>query len=217
MPTTPAPAGHAPHPSTGEPTAGARAGAPTPRRPAADRREELLEATIDVVARQGLRALTLRAVAQEVGVSHPLVAHHFGTRDHLVEAAVRHSMTRTESIATPQTPSGQVEDFALGAERIAAEEPLLQAFQYEMILESTRRADLAPHIHQLYAEWRGMAQEAMEQIGIRDAETVGRLVFAAMDGLVFEQLVLGTPEETAEAMRVLRTMIRLYAEHEASD
>ena len=68
---------------------------PRARRPAADRREEMLDATIDIVARQGLRALTLRAVAQEVGVSHPLVAHHFGTRDRLLEAAVRHSMTRS--------------------------------------------------------------------------------------------------------------------------
>lgn len=187
------------------------------RRPAADRREEMLEATIDIVARQGLRALTLRAVAQEVGVSHPLVAHHFGTRDRLLEAAVRHSMTRTESIATPQTPTGEVADFALRAEQIAAQEPVLQAFQYEMILESRRRPELAPHIRQLYAEWRSMTRAAMEDVGIRDVDAVSHLVFAAMDGLVFEQLVLGTTEQTAEAMRVLRTMIGLYAASEAAD
>lgn len=188
---------------------------PRARRPAADRREEMLDATIDIVARQGLRALTLRAVAQEVGVSHPLVAHHFGTRDRLLEAAVRHSMTRTESIATPQTPSGRVEDFALDAEQIAAKEPVLQAFQYEMILESTRRPELVPHIHELYAQWRSMTREAMQDVGIRDLDAVSHLVFAAMDGLVFEQLVLGTTEQTADAMRVLRTMIGLYAAAEA--
>src|SRR3712207_5466329 len=51
-------------------------------------REALLRATVHVVAREGLRGLTYRAVAEEAGVANTLVAHHFGTRDALLQAAL---------------------------------------------------------------------------------------------------------------------------------
>ena len=41
-------------------------------------RDALLTATVRVVARRGLRNLTYRAVAEEAGVTHGLVAHYFG-------------------------------------------------------------------------------------------------------------------------------------------
>ncbi len=55
----------------------------------------LLQATITVVARGGLRALTYRAVAAEAGVSHSLVRHHFGTRDQLIAEALDHAVTES--------------------------------------------------------------------------------------------------------------------------
>src|SRR3712207_8439845 len=51
-------------------------------------RRALLAAAVHVVATRGLRHLTYRSVAQEAGVAHGLVAHHFGTRDALLEAAL---------------------------------------------------------------------------------------------------------------------------------
>ena len=58
-------------------------------------REALLVATVHVVARKGLRGLTFRAVAEHAGVNNSLVAHHFGTRDSLIKAALDWSVQQS--------------------------------------------------------------------------------------------------------------------------
>ncbi|WP_416979825.1 TetR family transcriptional regulator [Streptomyces sp. T028] len=60
-------------------------------------RDALLIAAVRVVARDGLRKLTYRAVAAEAGVTHGLVAHHFGPAGHPARrgtAVVRHPQHR---------------------------------------------------------------------------------------------------------------------------
>jgi AcrR family transcriptional regulator len=58
----------------------------------AARRQQLVEATIDLIADRGIEALTLAAVADRAGVSHRLVAYYYAQLDTLVleahEAAV---------------------------------------------------------------------------------------------------------------------------------
>ena len=53
----------------------------------AERREQILDATLRLVARNGFAGVTLRDVAAEVGVVHGLIRHYFATREQLVAAA----------------------------------------------------------------------------------------------------------------------------------
>lgn len=66
-------------------------------------RQALIEATITVVARAGLRNLTYRAVAKEAGVAHGLVAHHFGSRQALIEAALQHALDESADVLSAVT------------------------------------------------------------------------------------------------------------------
>jgi AcrR family transcriptional regulator len=50
------------------------------------RREQLLAAAFAVACRDGIRRLTVRAIATEAGVSHGLVLHYFTRKDRLVRA-----------------------------------------------------------------------------------------------------------------------------------
>jgi len=58
----------------------------------AARRQQLVQATTDLIADQGIEALTLAAIADRAGVSHRLVAYYYAQLDSLVleahEAAV---------------------------------------------------------------------------------------------------------------------------------
>ncbi|MFT4286937.1 TetR/AcrR family transcriptional regulator [Nocardioides sp.] len=56
------------------------------------RRDDLLDAAVDHVLREGLIGLTLRPVAAAIGTSDRMLIYHFGSRDDLVAAVV----TRTE-------------------------------------------------------------------------------------------------------------------------
>jgi len=57
------------------------------RKTSDERRDEIVRATLRLVARNGFAGVTLRDVATEVGVVHGLIRHYFATRDELVAAA----------------------------------------------------------------------------------------------------------------------------------
>lgn len=59
------------------------------------RRGELLEAVGEYVLDNGLASLSLRRVAEAVGVSHVTLQHHFGTKEQLVGEIVEHLLERT--------------------------------------------------------------------------------------------------------------------------
>ncbi len=69
-----------------------------------DRRTQLLDAAIVVIARRGVRGLRVQEVAAEAGVSVPLLYHYFGSREGLLEAALfavsAHADRYSTSLAT---------------------------------------------------------------------------------------------------------------------
>ncbi|MFE9454735.1 TetR/AcrR family transcriptional regulator [Streptomyces sp. NPDC006739] len=173
-------------------------------------RGALLAAAVRVVARGGLRKLTYRAVAAEAGVTHGLVAHHFGSRDTLLEEALRWCVTRSIETSSLVPASGRLEDFAATLADSIAADPDLQAFQYELKLESSRRPELRHHVDLLYDAYRDAVREALACFDVSQEMT--ELVFAALDGLVFHQVTSGAPDRTEESIDALR---RLLAAHRA--
>jgi AcrR family transcriptional regulator len=67
----------------------------TPSRlPAAERREQLLDVTKEIVATRGFHAVSIEAVAREAGVSRPIVYGHFDDLGGLLEALVLRETAR---------------------------------------------------------------------------------------------------------------------------
>jgi len=66
----------------------------SPERKSSDqRRDEIVRATLRLVATKGFAGVTLREVATEVGVVHGLIRHYFTSRDELVAAAFDFAVT----------------------------------------------------------------------------------------------------------------------------
>ncbi len=65
------------------------------------RREDILRAAYDVAARQGLEALTLRAVAARADVSHGTVLHHFKRKSELVASLLDRVLYATAVLRIP--------------------------------------------------------------------------------------------------------------------
>lgn len=72
-------------------------GKPRVRRTAAKARELILEAAESQLSRFGPDSLRLKQLAADVGMSHPAILHHFGTRDGLVRAVVERTARRMEA------------------------------------------------------------------------------------------------------------------------
>lgn len=60
------------------------------RPPVHGSREEILAAAVQVVAKRGLDATSMAALAGDLGFSTYVLVHHFGSRDGLVDAIVAH-------------------------------------------------------------------------------------------------------------------------------
>jgi AcrR family transcriptional regulator len=72
-------------------------------------RERILEVAGRMLHEVGPDGLRLQEIARELGISHPLILHHFGNRAGLVHAVVERSMRELESdiLATLITPTGE--------------------------------------------------------------------------------------------------------------
>lgn len=86
-----------------------------------ERRQEILRATLAVVAEKGFAGVTLRDVAAEVGVVHGLIRHYFGSREELVAAAFDSAVTaeldRDEEYAEQVEPLEAVADWLVSTPR----------------------------------------------------------------------------------------------------
>lgn len=67
--------------------------------PAGERREQILDATLRLLARTSLDALTTRELAAELGMSQPALFRHFVSREALLVAVVAHARASLEQLA----------------------------------------------------------------------------------------------------------------------
>lgn len=161
-------------------------------------RDALLAATVHVVASKGLRGLTYRAVAEHAGVNNTLVVHHFGNRASLIEAALEWSVQQSIGLSQLEALPATEEEFCQSILALIAENPDMQIFQYEMILEARRRPELAGAVQRLYASYISALSEGLERIGFDAEEGAAQAAFAALDGLVL-QLLAGVSTDGVEA------------------
>jgi AcrR family transcriptional regulator len=85
---------------------------PRKRRTADEARAAILDAAERRLAASGPAAIRLQEVAADVGVSHPTVLHHFGSREALVEAVVARALDslHAELVAAVQSSGHENED-----------------------------------------------------------------------------------------------------------
>lgn len=96
-----------------------------PHVPLEQRREELVETAVRVMARDGAWALTTRAVAAEAGVPHGTVHYAFSSKDELLRAVLRRDLNGFAALietaradAGDGTPSGGSDSGATDADNV---------------------------------------------------------------------------------------------------
>jgi TetR/AcrR family transcriptional regulator, repressor for neighboring sulfatase len=94
---------------------------PRRRRTADVARHEILEAAERRLAQSGPQGLRLQDVAADVGISHPAVLHHFGSREGLVHAVIEQAIVKLQEDlvrSLSATPQGDKPDTAALFERV---------------------------------------------------------------------------------------------------
>jgi AcrR family transcriptional regulator len=180
-------------------------------------RGALIEAAIRVVAAEGLRGLTIRSVAAEAGVTHGLVRHHFGSRDALVEATLIRSVELAIEAASLAPGRGRIDEISVDLGSTAETHEELLAFQYELLLEARRRPELREHVERMYDDYISVVEDELEQAGFGKDPVAARVLFAALDGLVLQQVVFGKRERTEAGVELIHTLFETLLEHRRRD
>lgn len=172
-----------------------------------DRREQLIRATLAVIAEQGVTGASLRAIAAKADAPLATVHYAFASRLALFEAALAHSVQGSQNRLRALPP---IAEDASVSEVVAAQlhEYLADVHDSRLrelgILELTLHAlresgleDLPPHLYRVYYEAATeIASEISARLNIRwriPIERVARFIIVVIDGLV--QAYLATSDE----------------------
>ena len=184
--------------------------APVRRARGEARRRRIIEAALTIVGREGAGAVTHRAVAAEAGVPLAATTYYFSSRHELLAEALEHAahedLAQLErdaegfaavplSVATlGERLSASVEAWLRGAR------PTLLA-QYEISLESARRPELAATSRAWTDAYAHAIAPALEALGSDDPEQDGWIVFAALCGMVLDELAAPHPDFEPRILR----------------
>jgi DNA-binding transcriptional regulator YbjK len=174
--------------------------APEPER----RREQIADAALAVLGKEGSRGLTHRAVDEAAGLPAGSTSNHFRTREALLEAAARRHAeldlppgADVETIAETEVAldRDQARALILGAlDRILepAERGRLTA-RYELALESTRRPSLHEVMDDSRQRFAALAELLLRASGCQDPESHAPQLLTLLDGITVDQLQATTP------------------------
>ncbi|MCP3754457.1 TetR/AcrR family transcriptional regulator [Streptomyces sp. TBY4] len=156
-----------------------------------ERRAALLDAAIEVLAREGSRGLTLRAVDAEAGVPTGTASNYFAHRTQLLTQILHR--TRERLTPDPADLTGPFDTKVLLRrllERMRRERSVHTAM-LELRLEATRR----PELQEALAGFQGAELEANIAWHLDDAGLPGDrqgviLIYLAMLGLIVDDLTV---------------------------
>ncbi|MEZ0113445.1 DNA-binding transcriptional regulator YbjK [Catenulispora sp. EB89] len=195
-----------------------------------DRRALLADAAIDLLAEEGMRALTHRAVDARAGVPLGSTSAYFRTRQALLTAIVkrlsdldredlrRRGLDLPSAGAKPRQPITDDLDAVAAATAAFIDLSLSHTrnralARYHCRLESITQPDLrallTPHEEAAFRQTR----ELLARHGAPDLDARARAFVAAVDGLIFERLVSGSPsaagttENRAELTATVRALL----------
>lgn len=182
----------------------------------AARRNEVLDAALRVMARDGIRAVTHRAIAAELGNSLRATTYYFASIDELIEAVflryVERSLARFGAIEDALPPHGLTVEAAARALAAVVVSDLLDdrnglVAEYYVVLEAARR----PSLTQAYAEWERALERALMKyaaaLGSLQPEAHAKLVLATLRGL--EIAALARPHEPVNFDAIEQTFATL--------
>ena len=161
------------------------------------RRREILAAATTVLARQGNRGLTHRAVDREAGLPEGSSSAYFRTRDALIGALGDFVADRLA--ADVRALGDRLASCPGDHERAVAEvsrlfsrwldQPDLLAARLELSVAATRDPGLAARFAVWRADLVGMVRDVMTRAG-KDAGASAETLVAALDGVLLASLLL---------------------------
>jgi AcrR family transcriptional regulator len=191
----------------------------------AETRTRLLDATIDCLLRYGYAGTTTPRVAELAGVTRGAQVHHFGSRDHLMLAALQHLADKRIASAVPRfgdgvtkaaDPLGAMLDIAWEIHRGPIFIPVVELW----VAGRTDRA-LAREVARFESVAVGALIGAIQEfLPAEICKPMLEFMYAAMDtlrGILISAFVDSDPTRAARRWERAKTNLRLLADPAIND
>ncbi|WP_281690661.1 TetR/AcrR family transcriptional regulator [Pseudonocardia thermophila] len=163
-----------------------------------DRRTEILDAALSVLASDGMRGLTHRAVDHAAGIPTGSTSYYFRTRQALVAGCIDRLVEIDRQFgAPPRVPTdvaGFLDLVVAAGEVMAGPKRALTQARYELSVAAMHDAELRELLGRGAAAVAQMAAAGLAALGATEPERSARQVLAAFDGVLFTALVRGETE-----------------------
>lgn len=153
------------------------------------RRRQLVEASWDVIAREGIEGTTLRKVAAAANCTTGRIAHYFTGRDELIVAALRAAYSdagkRMAAIAKTETDA-RTRLRRVVCEGLPLDATRLREWRVWIVFwaVAASNVDLAQENARRYAEWQKLLSELLSEIsGTEDVAGQALVLVSMIDGL----------------------------------
>ena len=181
------------------------------RTPDLERRQELLDRIVAYLAEHGLAQATLRPLAKSLDVSINRLVHHFGSKEQLIEAALRRSVERQVEVQEgwlQRTPDITMADLYRKWWKWICADPAnlaLVRLGYEAAaLDSTVTGVAGELRANQIGVWRDVAEQRLIHDGLppEQAHIEASLQKAAFTGLIVDLLATGDRRRLSRALEV---------------
>jgi DNA-binding transcriptional regulator YbjK len=181
----------------------------------AERRDRLADAAMEVLAREGARGLTHRAVDAEAGEPPGTTSRYFRTRDALLRGAVER-MRGLHFADLERAPKGRIEGSAIAGHLAGMAYVAITANRtrqlavMELFLESVRRPELREEMEATRTAQIQLMRGIHAAAGIDLSEEQAALLVTAITGAI--HVALTTPEaigmrSPADIRGIVRTLV----------
>ncbi|BBW99963.1 hypothetical protein BST36_19330 [Mycolicibacterium moriokaense] len=184
--------------------------------PNPERRNQILDAAIDILCDDGVGGLTHRQVDSRAGVPAGTTSNYFRTRQALLEAtAARTVDLHWQRVEMLQSAVGPLSRDALKALMIRMLEPDEQArrwtlARFELFMESTRRPELQPMMRELQAAAVKSATLIFEAAGFTPAPERMDELARLLNGLAFSNLTLAPEPGTQDVDGLVDRLLSVF-------
>lgn len=167
-----------------------------------DAKKHIINATIQVIAREGLVGTTTRKIAEEAGVNLAMLHYYFGDKGDLLIAVHDAMVQDVRELLLAQPPIKPEDDIRFLVERdITAfwryfeEVPEAQIAQYELSFYTMREPQSALRARQRYVSYNEVIEERCRQISeitqhpcLLPYADLARFIIIGIDGLILQFL-----------------------------
>jgi DNA-binding transcriptional regulator YbjK len=174
----------------------------------ADRRTEILDGALHVLAEHGMRGLTHRAVDAAAGIPQGSTSYYFRSRSALVAGCVERLLELDFAVEAPLVSAigddgrGLVGVLVDAAVSLVTTQRHRTVARYELSLAAMRDPQLKETLRRAGDAVRALAADVLRSLGATDPARSADELTATLDGLLFTTLVRG-PHEPAALAAVL--------------